>query len=659
VLLDPQKKVAYDAALRQQLGVAPKVPMRAAHETPLPTARPLPLQQPRPAQPQPTVPNFAVAAAGMAPVTPRKKQPQSKVLAIYGLLAAVPVVVGVIVFLLTRPSNQVANVDPASPTAAGQTSDDHQPPQALTPPEQAVPKATTPVPTQPVSPTNESQIASPANVDTPPVNVAPPEVTPATHVAEVPRLDPIPLPPTDIVQPPQQPLAAKLPAPDAAALSKAQSELSALFKDELAAATTPAAQTALAQKLTGLAAQSASDPTSCYALLRSSVDLAAKAGDVTTAYQAIDRLTLVFDVDAVETEFNALTQLAKAVRRPADEHPFVARSAEWVNRAIRDGRFDLVPRLSAAAETLLRRTGRLAVMKQFTALANEAKLLEREHQTIAPALASPDLTSKDPTASSAAGKYCCFVLGDWEQGLPLLAAGDDAALSALAASDLAAPQEGAAQAKLGDDWLAQASGQSGRKKTLIQQRAAHWYQQSLGKTSALLKAAVEKKLRDVQGQLSQDALSLDNEWFVIFRSADPTLWNTETSRGTNFFAIPLDSVPDNVRFLRLAMSAKLFVIVSVPKAELKAAAKSGTCRWQGENFFEFKGYHLGIFNTQWKSKVGDIAIRGCKGWGFGNKSGVDDRQCYGWEGQVIPPTVFEISVKVGDLDATEQSQLLE
>ena len=57
-----------------------------------------------------------------------------------------------------------------------------------------------------------------------------------------------------------------------------------------------------------------------------------------------------------------------------------------------------------------------------------------------------------PGGESVLGTYLCFVRGDWDRGLPHLAAGSDAALAATAKHDLARPQDAAARAAAGDAW---------------------------------------------------------------------------------------------------------------------------------------------------------------------------------------------------------------
>src|SRR5262249_20941083 len=58
----------------------------------------------------------------------------------------------------------------------------------------------------------------------------------------------------------------------------------------------------------------------------------------------------------------------------------------------------------------------------------------------------------DPDASLTRGKYLCFRKGDWEAGLPLLAAGKDPALQALAKKDLAKPTMAAERVEAGNGW---------------------------------------------------------------------------------------------------------------------------------------------------------------------------------------------------------------
>ena len=63
-----------------------------------------------------------------------------------------------------------------------------------------------------------------------------------------------------------------------------------------------------------------------------------------------------------------------------------------------------------------------------------------------------ETTPDDPKASLAAGRWYCFVVGDWEKGLPLLAQSSDAEMAKSAALDMKNPSVPAEQVTAGDGW---------------------------------------------------------------------------------------------------------------------------------------------------------------------------------------------------------------
>lgn len=84
-------------------------------------------------------------------------------------------------------------------------------------------------------------------------------------------------------------------------------------------------------------------------------------------------------------------------------------------------------------------------------------------------------TPQDPAANSLVGAYYAFDLQRWDEGLPMLALGDDATYAALAQRELARPTDLAAQHALARDWFA-----IGGPKTSTTigcwERAMHWYE---------------------------------------------------------------------------------------------------------------------------------------------------------------------------------------
>ena len=158
---------------------------------------------------------------------------------------------------------------------------------------------------------------------------------------------------------------------------------------------------------------------------------------------------------------------------------------------------------------------------------------------------------------------------------------------------------------------------------------------------------------------------LPHSWLIIFRSSDPSFWNTST-KSPSGFAVPLSTVPDDIAYLRLKADGKQPVIIAITKDRLGKQTDDGTWGWEGTNFFHWNAHHLGIYSKMWTNdpKVGNVSVVAIPGvityggWGFGHVVLKDDRQGYGWKSEPIPSSVYEIAVKSGILTKTDESCLL-
>ena len=95
------------------------------------------------------------------------------------------------------------------------------------------------------------------------------------------------------------------------------------------------------------------------------------------------------------------------------------------------------------------------------------------------------------------GQYRCFLVGDWQRGLPRLAAGSDAKLKALAEAELAKPTTGESYVNLGDGWWDAASQAPAAHQANMQHRSAHWYRQALPSLKGFSKVRIENRLREL------------------------------------------------------------------------------------------------------------------------------------------------------------------
>jgi hypothetical protein len=161
-------------------------------------------------------------------------------------------------------------------------------------------------------------------------------------------------------------------------------------------------------------------------------------------------------------------------------------------------------------------------------------------------------------------------------------------------------------------------------------------------------------------------------WFVLFRGRDPRAWNTRREGDT--FAIPVIDAPEDTRFLRLTRKdTGEALIVPIIRDGLTRARTSrddpfAPRRWCGTNEDRWGGLHLGIGEgplVQGSDNAGRGKLAVQVEWvdffvgsGFGHEAHGDGRtQHFGWRGQKIPPTDFEIAVTNRELTGAERALL--
>jgi hypothetical protein len=156
-----------------------------------------------------------------------------------------------------------------------------------------------------------------------------------------------------------------------------------------------------------------------------------------------------------------------------------------------------------------------------------------------------------------------------------------------------------------------------------------------------------------------------DRWVVLFRSADPDRWNSNTSAGDDF-ALPVKYAPADTAFLRLRrMDTGEAIIVPMTRGRVGRQDPEGKLpRWNGSNQSEYGGRHLGLATgpeAKWQEGKGTVAVLmdrfdATGGSGFGHGHHVEDGgQKYAWKGTEIPKTAFEIAVTAGDLTDAEKA----
>jgi hypothetical protein len=464
----------------------------------------------------------------------------------------------------------------------------------------------------------------------------------------------------------------RAPPPAAAAQAQADTAIKDLFKDDFAKRK-PGDSRALAAKLTKAAADADGDPVRKFVLLRLAAEAAARAGDSTAALQAIDAQAQEFAVDAPALKADALEAALHATGGAQPDYEAIldaalelaagAQAADDYGTAVRllhTARATAVKRGDNATGTVIGERGRLV------------EAMQKEYETVKGDFAVLKDKPEDPTACLHVGRFLCFFKGDWDKGLPLLALGGDAKLQTLAKKDLDGPTGAEEQAALADAWMEAAEAESGVPAQQIELHAYALYKQAAPQLTGPAKIKADeriKKLDKIAARLTlpEGNVSSDTGWFVLFRSADPSLWDTDTDNGKNNFAVALSKAPDGVQFLRMTQtSAKEYAIIPMTNDELKKQSDDGMFGWQGEASLTSGAYHLGIYRLPLGAhSKGEVVIyqmaaaMSATGWGFGRRTGANGPQGRSWAGVSLPSSaVFEIAVKAGPLSEKETLHLL-
>jgi hypothetical protein len=303
--------------------------------------------------------------------------------------------------------------------------------------------------------------------------------------------------------------AAKSPIPAEAVQAEATKLVKEVYGDEWAAAKSSTEKQALAKKLLGKADETTDDPVARFVLLRLARDIATQAGDGQTAFQAIDAMAKMFQVDPLEMKIAVLTKGASTAQKPAHHKVIAGEALKLADQAVSEDNFTAADKLGKLALAEARRAADNDLVTEAQRRITKSTDLAKAYEDVKAARLTVEKTPDDPEANLAVGKYLCFVKGDWDRGLPMLALGKDEALKALAKQEMDGAASSTEQATLGDGWWSLAEKQEGTAKKQTQGRAGYWYQKALPGLSGLMQAKVEKRMKGLEQDDSKARTDID------------------------------------------------------------------------------------------------------------------------------------------------------
>jgi WD40 repeat protein len=277
----------------------------------------------------------------------------------------------------------------------------------------------------------------------------------------------------------------KLPIPDKKAQLTAATLIGELYREDLVKSLNDnQARLRLAQTFLLEARDTNDDAAGKYVLLSEAAQLAAKAGDVSTALQAIEELAGTFEIDAgqvLRQKLDALEVGSKAANLTKDAyHAVVDAALVLMEEAVAEDDFDTALALGATADSAAKKTKMVALASSVRQRNEEVRTMVKEFAKVKPFVETLKKNPKDAEANYEAGKYYALYKGNWDKGLPLLARGSNAALKKLAALDLAEPQKGKEQRAVADGWLDEAKQLKDIAHINTLLRSYRWYQQAVG-----------------------------------------------------------------------------------------------------------------------------------------------------------------------------------
>jgi hypothetical protein len=280
-----------------------------------------------------------------------------------------------------------------------------------------------------------------------------------------------------------------------------------VYGEEYDGAKTIEQKRALARKLLMKAKESGADQTSQFLLLKLAKDVAIQAVDGQTAFEAIDRMDEVFQVDGLEMKCEVLAALSKKARLGTDHRAIARQANEVIDAANEHDRFDLATELAELAISEANAAHDTELMKHIRSRMSSLRELKSACDEAQQAVETLKQTPDDSAANLAAGRYYCFCKNDWAKGLPMLTRGSDSTMKELATKDLGTPQMPEDQVKIGDAWWELAAQKEGTERQSVESRAAYWYNRALPHVSGLIKDKIEKRLKERTSEVAVQAPS--------------------------------------------------------------------------------------------------------------------------------------------------------
>ena len=289
----------------------------------------------------------------------------------------------------------------------------------------------------------------------------------------------------------------KAPVPDAAAQQAARKAAGEIYGGRFALAKTADEKTVLADEIIAAGLKLQAGSADQYVLLDIGREIAAGAGDAPTSLSAAREIAQRFDLPGVELEADTLLVAARWARNTPQRTALATAAGEVVGKLVEADDYERAIRLCEAAQSAADQAREFRLARDFSNMLPELQTAQQQFQQYRDALAVLNDDPVEPEANLTAGRYLCFVQGDWELGVPMLALGSDEPLKNVAVMELQGEETAEQQAAIGDAWWDVAETREGPERDLLRLRAGSWYRRAAPQLAGLAGLRVKQRLEEL------------------------------------------------------------------------------------------------------------------------------------------------------------------
>jgi hypothetical protein len=251
-----------------------------------------------------------------------------------------------------------------------------------------------------------------------------------------------------------------------------------------------------------LAKESNDDPAAQYVLFDNARKLLIGAGEIRTALQAVDELSVRFQIDFDALEYSTYAAFAETTLMPDARDDLTNEILRSLDNALSRQNFDLADQFVALAAKVGSRSRNVELRRAVQQKRTDFQRLKQQLAAMNEARGTLAQNPDDGPANLALGKFSCFALGDWIKGLPhLLKSGDPLYVAAAKADRKAAEGDKAAELAAADAWCQLAESVTKDDKdaaTAALERAKSYYTDALVALTGLDRVRIEKRLAELQ-----------------------------------------------------------------------------------------------------------------------------------------------------------------